>query len=149
MSASKDIEIGFRTYGQAIGFIFKKGLWWYFVFPIVLNIILFFGGFALIDMLIEMVQSWLLGSIGMEGGDDSFFGNLFNNFLTGFIWLVFKLLFFFVFAWFGGYVILVLLSPVFAFLSEKTEKIITGNHYPFSADQLMRDVVRGVSALSQ
>src|SRR5690606_37816368 len=35
-------------------------------------------------------------------------------------------------------------SPVFAFLSEKTESIIEGRDFPFSFSQLLKDILRGI-----
>lgn len=42
------------------------------------------------------------------------------------------------------YLFLIVGSPLFAYLSEKTESIIEGKDYPFSWKQLLKDVVRGV-----
>ncbi|WP_341838305.1 EI24 domain-containing protein [Chitinophaga pollutisoli] len=35
-------------------------------------------------------------------------------------------------------------SPLFAYLSEKTESIMQGKDFPFSASQLLKDLVRGI-----
>lgn len=37
------------------------------------------------------------------------------------------------------------MSPILALLSEKTEQLITGNKYPFSLKQLIKDILRGIS----
>jgi len=42
------------------------------------------------------------------------------------------------------YIFLILGSPVFAYLSEKTEAIIEGKDFPFSFSQLLKDIARGV-----
>ena len=42
------------------------------------------------------------------------------------------------------YLFLIIGSPVFAYLSEKTESILEGKDFPFDMKQLMKDVVRGV-----
>jgi CysZ protein len=42
------------------------------------------------------------------------------------------------------YVVLILLSPLFALLSEKADTHLTGNDFPFSGLQLAKDIVRGV-----
>ncbi len=143
MSLGKDINTGFSCYGKAIGFIFRNNLWWLFIFPVLLNLLLFLGGFAIVDSLTELVKSWTLDAIGIAN-DSSFFGKLFGGIVTGFIWVTFKVIFFLLFAYTGGYVVVVILSPVLAYLSEKTEKILTGKDYPFDAQQLARDIVRGV-----
>lgn len=143
MSLSKDINTGFSCYGKAIGFIFKHNLWWFFIFPILLNLLLFFGGFALIDSFTDLAREWALDAAGIENST-SFLGKLFSGILSGLLWITFKVMFFLLFAYLGGYIIVVLLSPVMAFLSEKTEKITTGKNYPFNADRFARDIMRGV-----
>lgn len=42
------------------------------------------------------------------------------------------------------YIFLIVGSPIFAFLSEKTEAILMGKDFPFSFKQLLSDIVRGV-----
>ena len=42
------------------------------------------------------------------------------------------------------YLFLIVGSPLFAYLSEKTESIIEGKDYPFNLKQLLKDVIRGV-----
>lgn len=70
--------------------------------------------------------------------------NSFLNFLfiTASI-MVRLILLFFYFSLFK-FLFLVVGSPVFAYLSEKTENIIEGNEYPFSMKQLMSDIWRAI-----
>lgn len=42
------------------------------------------------------------------------------------------------------YLFLIIGSPLFAYLSEKTEAIIEGKDYPFNFKQLLKDIVRGI-----
>ena len=139
----KGFSIGFRTFFEAIGFVFSKGLWWAFAFPIVFNLLLFWGGYELVDIANEKLQAWILGLIHLEGAE-TWYATALHGIVTGFIWLILKILFFSVFTYFGGYIILVFMSPVFAILSEKTEKILTGKTYPFNGEQWMHDIVRGI-----
>lgn len=139
----KEFGTGLSAYGKAVEIIFSKGLWWFFLFPVLLNVLLFFGGFSLVNYITNITQEWVLGLFVSEDG--LYFGKSFiQDIFSGFIWVVFKILFFFIFAYIGGFVVIVLMSPVFSILSEKTEAILTGNSYPFDADQLMRDIARGV-----
>jgi len=143
MKLVQDITLGLRTYGQAIGYIFRKKLAWFFLFPLLLNILLFMGGWEYIGQLSEATQEFLKGYLDLEHA--TFWGaQTLNTLLSGFIWILFKILFFLIFAYFGGYIIIILLSPVFSFLSERTEKIQTGHEYPFQLKQLLRDIFRGV-----
>ena len=143
MSIFKGFEIGLKTYGKAIELIFSKGLWWYFLFPVLLNLILFIGGIYGIGSVANYVEGYLSGLANLD--EATFFGAVYlKSLMSGFVWVFFKFIFFVVFATFGGYIVIIILSPVFAILSEKVEEVLTGNSYPFSGDQLMRDVVRGV-----
>ena len=103
----------------------------------------FASGVYGIAALTEVVEIWLEESLALDTA--TFFGAKYLRMLMGgALWVLFKFIFFIIFGTLGGYVIIMLLSPVFAFLSEKTDEIITGNNYPFNMDQLVRDAVRGV-----
>jgi len=150
MNFFKGFGIGFSAYGKALELVFSKHLWWYLLFPVLLNLLLLWGGIKGIGTLSDFIIDWF-GDL-MKFDEASFTGaSLLKpvaGYLSGiagtFVWVILKFVFFFVFATFGGYIVIIILSPVFAFLSEKTEELLTGNEYPFNGDQLMRDVVRGV-----
>ena len=57
------------------------------------------------------------------------------------LWMVMMLFYFSLFK----YLFLIVGSPVFAYLSEKTEAIIEGKDFPFSFIQLSKDIIRGIS----
>jgi len=143
MSLSKDIGLGLSTYGKAISLIFSKGLWGWFAVPVILNIALFWFGFELINTLTDFVKTWFFLLTDLQKAD-FFLSDWLKDFLSGLIWVVMKIIFFFVFAYFGGFITLIVMSPLLAWLSEKTEQIITGKKYPFNPEQLMRDIVRGI-----
>jgi len=61
--------------------------------------------------------------------------------LTGImIWLLLMLFYFSLYK----YIWLIIGSPVFAYLSEKTEALLEGKEYPFSFPQLLKDMMRGI-----
>ncbi len=143
MSLSKDLGLGIKTYGKALDIIFSKGLAWFFIFPLLINILLLWSGLELIDWLINYSNEYLFSSTGLQ--ESTFWGSgALKGVTSGFIWLILKVIFYFIFAYIGGYLILIIMSPIMAILSEKTDKILTGKTYPFSAEQTMRDVVRGI-----
>lgn len=143
MAFWKDFGLGFNTYGKAVSFIFKKGLWWYFFFPLAINVLLFWGGLEGIGVLIDFLNTKILGWTSLN--DAEFWGSGALKWILSFlVGGIFKFIFFALFTLIGGYIVLIVMSPILALVSEKTEKIITGNDYPFSASQLMRDIVRGV-----
>ena len=61
------------------------------------------------------------------------------------LWMVMMLFYFSLFK----YLFLIVGSPVFAYLSEKTEAIIEGKDFPFSFIQLSKDIIRGISIASR
>ena len=150
MSLFKHFGTGISAYNKALSLIFSKGLWWFFVFPIVLNVLMMIASWFGIVSLADAAETWTNGLMNFDA--DSFFlaehlqsSSAFIASAVGWtVWLFSKILFFVLYGLFGGYIIIILMSPVFAILSEKTEEILTGNNYPFNADQMIRDVVRGI-----
>jgi CysZ protein len=143
MNYRQGFRLGLRAYSQALAFMMRNGLGWYFIFPLLFNVLLFIGGFysvsALSDGMITSLSEW----VNIEHWD--FWGSGFIvTLIKGFIWVVLRILFFIIYAYIGGYVILILLSPVFAFLSEKTEEKLSGTKLPFNGVQFIKDIIRGV-----
>jgi len=143
MNFFKDFGFGLRTYSEALGFIFKKKLAWFFLFPLAFNILLFWFGWDMVNEYSDAAKIYLQNQFELKQGD--FWGSGFlKTVMDAFVWLTFKIMFFLLFAYLGGYIIIILMSPVFSYLSERTEKIKTGVDYPFSLRQLVKDVLRGV-----
>jgi len=86
---------------------------------------------------------WMAMKTGLRGWIDQF-SNSFVGFLfvfgTALLWLIMMLLYFSLFK----FLFLIIGSPVFAFLSEKTAAIIEGKDFPFSFTQLGKDILRGI-----
>lgn len=143
MGFLKDVQIGFSSYGKAVSFIFRHRMAWFFLLPILLNLLLLIFGYEMISSLSSYFINVLQSSI--ESSNWDFFG---ADFLTGtlsiLIWIVLRIFLFLLFAFIGGYIVLILMSPILAFISEKTEKIIQKHDYPFSFLQLLKDVWRGI-----
>ncbi len=150
MDLFKNFGKGIGAYGKALSMLFTKQLWWFLLFPIAFNIIMMIASWLGIVSLADAAEAWAKGAT--QFNDDSFFLAEYLQSSSGFIssavgwavWFISKALFFVLYGMFGGYIIIMLMSPVFAILSEKTEEMLTGNEYPFNGDQMMRDVVRGV-----
>tara|TARA_B100001758_G_C18248706_1_gene524622 strand:- start:121 stop:900 length:780 start_codon:yes stop_codon:yes gene_type:complete len=137
----KQLGTGLGYYPKALSFIFDNGLWFYFIFPLILNLLLFFLGLSTIgfisDSLSDKIIFWIFGQ---ETDTLSWF-------LKFFEWLIehiLYLLFLFLLTSFGGYITIIILSPVLTFLSEKTAEIVTGEKVPFDILQFTRDIVRAV-----
>lgn len=139
----KEIIIAIQSYGKAHSFIKEHKLWKWIIVPGIIYALLFgvsmyfFGKTATgaIEYLTETlgIHEWL------QKLQSSFLGFLFT--VAGIIlWLI---LMFFYFSLFK-YIWLIVGSPIFAYLSEKTESIIEGKDHPFHLRQFAKDAWRGI-----
>lgn len=143
MSLLKDISIGISSYGKAIEFIFRHKLHYVFLVPLFLTIILLASGFSLVGELNELLWKRLENWYDPDSWE--FWGaDFLSGFLSVLIWLVLRILFFLLYAFIGGYLVLIIMAPLLAWLSERTEAIILKTEYPFSWLQLFKDMFRGM-----
>ena len=61
----KQLGTGLGYYPKALSFIFNNGLWFYFIFPLILNLLIFFLGLSTIgfisDYLSNELHIWIFG----------------------------------------------------------------------------------------
>lgn len=137
---------GFTCFFRGIGFsLYRFGLW-YFI-PLILWFILVFGlTFQLSDFLLPYVFDLIEYTTGIDLTQNSDLSDwkeiLKFSFQWGLIVIVY-VFFWYVLSRYMKYVVLILLSPLFAYLSERTEEILTGKTYPFEFKQLVKDSIRG------
>lgn len=127
----KHLFLGYKNYKKAIPFIKEHKMWRYFLFPLILFFLIFYAGYYF--------ESLKEASKLARMGDVNFFENIW-------LWIKqnFQALLAFIFLDATKYVVMILLSPLIASLSERTERILTGNTYKFNLKQLMKDVRRGI-----
>ena len=142
MAGLKGFKSGVNSFFKAIPFIFENKLWWSFLIPLVLNIILFISGYSLTEYFADLISTKIDSLISISS--DSKFMQAIPGFLTGFAKIIMHIAYFFLFAFFSGYIILIFLSPLFAWLSEKTDNILNGDDYPFEFGQFIKDIWRGI-----
>jgi CysZ protein len=139
----KEILIALQAYGKAHQFIKQHKLLKWILIPGLLYLILFMISMYYFGKTSNLFIEWLSLKTGLkawlDGMNDGFLGFLFT--IGGFfLWIIQMLFYFSLFK----YVWLILGSPVFAYLSEKTAAIIEGKDYPFSFQQLGKDIIRGI-----
>jgi CysZ protein len=139
----KEIVTAIQSYFKAHQFISKHRLWKWILIPGIVYLLLFcismyfFGKSA--TNVIEYMSIKTGISTWLHKMQNSWLGFFFT--LGGImIWL---LLMFFYFSLFK-YLWLIIGSPVFAYLSEKTEALLEGREYPFNLKQLLKDMIRGI-----
>lgn len=148
MSFTRDFGLGLSGFGRAFGFAMGNRLGWTFLVPIVLWILLAFGLLAVLEGPVERLSDWvaLKLELPVEAGAQDWWSDLkalFNGARNVIVGLLLKLAVAYLLFVANKYIVLILLSPLLAYVSERTEEILTGRTYPFSWGQLLKDAVRG------
>lgn len=149
----KDLTIGLRGLLRAFGFALRNGMWWMFLAPIALWL-LFAGGIAWVSAAaVDLVGGWVSGfwditvpasdRTGLLGAWDDAKG-FFTSARDTVVLVIVKLALWLLFGLVGKYLVLILLSPLLAYASERTEEIVTGQVFPFRFMHLVKDVGRGI-----
>lgn len=139
----KEIVIAIQSYFRAHQFISKHRLWKWILIPGLLYTILFIVGMYFFWQSSDNVVSYISELFGIDKWLDRQQSSVLSFlFILGGI-IIRLVLVFFYFSLFK-YIFLIIGSPLFAYLSEKTEAIIEGRDFPFSFAQLMKDSVRGI-----
>jgi CysZ protein len=138
----KEIIISIQSYIDAHQFIRQHRLWKWILLPGIIYAFLFVTGMYLFWQSSNEAVTWISHQIGLErwlqNQQSEWLSFLF---IMAGLFLRFILMLFY-FSLFK-YVFLILGSPVFAYLSEKTEAILENKEYPFSLQQLLLDAWRG------
>ena len=145
MTKLQQIKIGFKGYSKASKLIFTRKFAKFLLFPLALNIIIFWLGTDFITNFAKDSQKDFLELINLEGA--TFWGvNFLNSLVGGLVSIIIYILFLIIFLYITGTVIIIILSPVFSAISENTEELITKSDisYPFDFKQLMKDIFRGL-----
>ncbi len=156
MSLLSEFKTGLQAFSGAMSFILKNRLRHYFIYPLILSILYWFGGYQVIDTLTQWVSDSIYGKLDLEPrqveeGTFSFFWSIvetmkgwYNDGYTAILSFVVRIMMWILLFVVGKYLLLASLSPVLALLSEKSEEILTGKRIPFHVGQFIKDVGRGV-----
>lgn len=136
LSKSSQFKLGLTSYTKALRLIWANNLVRYLLIPVLLNIIvvvaLVFSGMGIGD--------WINGII--ERSVENMNGWIHAGMIA--IKIILPIIFFALFIFIGGTIVNILMSPIYTFLSEKTETILTGKEFPFDMKQTIRDIWRAI-----
>ena len=139
----KEIVISIQSYYHTHRFIIKHRLWKWILVPGFIYAILFCLGIYLFWISSNSAIEFMLVKTGVKEWMEKM-QNSWLSFLLIFGQLILHLvLMLFYFSLFK-YLFLIIGSPLFAYLSEKTESIMEGKDFPFNFKQLLKDIGRGI-----
>lgn len=139
----KEIIIAIQSFFEAHQFIRKHRLWKWILIPGAVYTVLFVLGIYLFINSSDAAVTWLSNRLGITAWLQRE-ANALLTFLFLMAAIMLRLILFFFYFSLFKFLFLIVGSPVFAYLSEKTSSIIEGKDFPFSFPQLLKDIVRGV-----
>jgi CysZ protein len=148
MASSAGVSSGLSGFFRAFSFVFKHNMAWMFLVPAVLWLVLFFGLYQVTVSATDSVGAWVAAylEIPVETGELGWWAEV-KAFINGaremLVSIVLSLAIGYLLFIANKYIVLVVLSPLLAYASERTEEILTGKEFPFSFGQLMKDALRG------
>ena len=139
----KEIVIAIQSWGEAHRFIQQHRLFKWIIIPGIIYTMLFILGMLVFWQSSDGVISWISRQLSIETWlqkeRSSWLSFLFV--MTGMMLRLVLVLFYFSLF---KYLILIIGSPVFAYLSEKTEAIIEGKEHHFNWPELKKDCIRNI-----
>lgn len=139
----KEIVIAVQSWGEAHRFIQTHKLFRWIIIPGIIYTLLFIAGMIFFWKSADSVWSWVSSQLNIEGWlqkeRSPWLSFLFV--MTGVMLRLTSVLFYFSFF---KYIILIIGSPVFAYLSEKTEAIMEGKEHSFNWSELKKDCTRSI-----
>lgn len=139
----KEIIIAIQSYFEAHQFIRQNRLWKWIIIPGVIYSILFITGMYFFWQSSDNAVTWLSQQLGLENWLQKQRSD-WLSFLFVMAGMMLRIVLVFLYFSLFKYLFLIIGSPVFAYLSEKTESILEGKDFPFSFSQLMKDIWRGI-----
>lgn len=148
MSFLRDLGIGTTAFFRAFGFALGNRMGWMFLVPALLWMLLTIGLFKLLSGQVDWITAWAAGYLDIPVSEaDAGWWTAVKNFLNGaweiVLWVILHAAIAYLLWVANKYIVLILLSPLLAYASERTEEVLTGRTYPFSWGQLLKDALRG------
>jgi CysZ protein len=138
----KEIVVAIQSYAQAHRFIIRHRLWKWILIPGILYTLLFAAGIYLYWTSSEKAIDYVFAATGVKAWMQKIQSSWLSYlFILGQVILKLVMLLFY-FSLFK-YMFLIIGSPLFAYLSERTAAIMEGRDFPFSLAQLLKDIWRG------
>lgn len=122
----RNLFFGYKAYIKAVKFIIEHRMYWFFLIPAVLMLVIY------------KIGDWILTRHIPTNAENM------NEIVWFLIQVLLELTIAFLLMKSAKYLVIILLSPLLSEISIRTEKILTGNTYPFNFKQLIADIRRAM-----
>ncbi len=139
MDFTHEIQLAFRHYWRAFRFIEKKNLWTFLILPALLNLLI-----ALIISFFAIKSSGQLVALFMKNLHFASSNNGFHRFLESVILLILRGMVLFMYLKIYRYLVLILVAPILAFISEKVQSLDLGIEEHIQPKQYFNEFTRGM-----
>ena len=139
----KEIIIAIQSYFRAHQFIKENKLWRWILIPGILYTLLFAISLYYFSSTSAEFIEWFILKAGLKSWSEKINDGSVSFLLTFgtiVVWFISLMLYFSLFK----YLFLIIGSPIFSYLSEKTAAIMEGRNQPIEGSQLMIDIKRGI-----
>lgn len=120
----KNMIFGFKSYWKAIRFMIEHRFYWYLIIPAVLMLLIYY-----------------IGSLIQEHRFSPEVKTM-NEITWYLVYLLIEISIAILLMKFSKYLVVTILSPLLAYVSEETERILTGNTYKWNLPQIISDIKR-------
>lgn len=143
----KDFWTGIKSYFQGLILIFQYNLWIFFLIPLLLFCVIYYGGDWMLEDLRNVDLQKELSKIDFqqEITKITFQGIPSNTEELKLMIVGFKLIFVILASKLNKYLVLILLSPMNTLVATRAEYLLSGNVYKFEVKQFISDIYRGVN----
>lgn len=132
-----------NAYRTSFSFLRKNGLLHFLWFPLIITALVVWGGLEATSIatnfIFDALHNWL--------NPDEWLAEDYRILLDVFyviLWLLLKILLYFLFAFIGGSIVLLLMSPALTWLSEKVAERMGGEAVSFSMTRFVNDLGRAI-----
>jgi CysZ protein len=137
----------FSSFFGASKFIRKNKLYYFYIIPFLVSLVAYYFLFKMVSNYTQLGIDLLTDRFGIEAFIQTHETAWRGKILQWFEWLIKIILVLFAFVItmiINKYILLAVLSPWFAYISEKTENVLFGSEYKTNISQLLKDAWRGV-----
>jgi CysZ protein len=132
------------AYSRSLSVLFRHRLAWFLWFPLIITILVFYGGFSLTSWATKHISDTI--DIWIETVDIlPDWASVVQDIIYWIIWIVLRIILFFAFTFLGGSVILLMMAPVLTWLSERVSVALEKDVPEFQLTQFMRDLWRAAA----